>query len=727
MFRKNNSFVARIFKIILVFTVAMGSIVPIQVRAMPQLVVNTPGTLDITFDGEGKVFTDFGNHKVDNGKTVAIQSDGKIVVAGYRYAGGGYDGSDQIAVSRYIGDMLSQTRYVKWDASGDNNGTSWANAYTDLQSALSAAASGDEIWVAAGNYKPTTDTDRAISFNLKNGVKIYGGFAGTETLLAQRNPATNVTTLNGDIGVPYDPSDNSYHVISAENVSTSTVLDGFTIKNGNANGGAFLMGGGMINTSSSPTLANLTFSDNMAASDGGGMFNHGSSEPTLSNVKFSNNSAKWGGGLSNFHSNPTLINVTFYANGASDKGGGMNNASSNPGLTNVIFWINAANLGGGMHNSNSSPTLTNVLFSENTAYSEGGGMRNLNSSNPVLTNVTFAGNSATVGGGSGMSNNLSNPTLTNVTFSNNIASTVGGGIANVSSNPTLKNVILWGDTANSNLEIYNASSTPSITYSIVQGGYAGTGNLDLDPKLGPLQDNGGFTETMALGAGSPAINAGTNTGCPATDQRGVSRLGGQCDIGAYEYRVDTTFEDVPWDHWAWSYIEGLYNAGVTSGCSFSPKLYCPGTTVTRDQMAVFLLKAKYGSGHIPPTPTGVFQDVPTDYWAAAWIEQLAAEGITSGCNVSPKLYCPATTVTRDQMAVFLLKAEHGSGYTPPTSTGVFQDVATNHWAASWVERLAAEGITGGCSTSPKLYCPAIPVSRDQMAVFLDKTFGIPLP
>jgi hypothetical protein len=72
-------------------------------------------------------------------------------------------------------------------------------------------------------------------------------------------------------------------------------------------------------------------------------------------------------------------------------------------------------------------------------------------------------------------------------------------------------------------------------------------------------------------------------------------------------------------------------------------------------MAVFLLRAKYGSAYLPPAPTGVFADVPTTYWAAAWIEQLAAEGITTGCSTTPKQYCPATPVTRDQMAVFLVR------------------------------------------------------------------------
>jgi hypothetical protein len=179
------------------------------------------------------------------------------------------------------------------------------------------------------------------------------------------------------------------------------------------------------------------------------------------------------------------------------------------------------------------------------------------------------------------------------------------------------------------------------------------------------------------------------------------------------------------EYWSWSFIERLYTAGVTSGCSTNPLMYCPTTTVTRDQMAVFLLRGKHGSGYTPPAATGVFQDVPVGYWSAAWIEQLAEEGITSGCSVSPKQYCPVTPVTRDQMAVFLLKAKHGSAYSPPPASGVFQDVPQNHWAAAWIEQLAAEGITSGCSVTPKLYCPDTPVTRDQMAVFLVRNFNLP--
>ena len=142
-------------------------------------------------------------------------------------------------------------------------------------------------------------------------------------------------------------------------------------------------------------------------------------------------------------------------------------------------------------------------------------------------------------------------------------------------------------------------------------------------------------------------------------------------------------------------------------------------------MAVFLLRGIHGSAYTPPSATGaVFADIPANYWAAAWIERLYAEGITVGCGGGK--YCPSTPVTRDQMAVFLLRAKHGSSYVPPTASGsVFGDIPSNFWAAAWVEQLAAEGITGGCGGGN--YCPSVPVTRDQMAAFLQRTFNLILP
>ena len=183
------------------------------------------------------------------------------------------------------------------------------------------------------------------------------------------------------------------------------------------------------------------------------------------------------------------------------------------------------------------------------------------------------------------------------------------------------------------------------------------------------------------------------------------------------------FSDLAPGNFASPWIEKLYNAGITGGCSTSPLRYCPEQVVTRAQMAVFLERSMRGSMYVPTAAASdVFNDVPSSYWSASWIKQLAADGITSGCG--EENYCPELPVTRAQMAVFLLRAKYGAGYIPPAleaDTG-FGDVSSAHWAASWIKQLAAEGITGGCGNGN--YCPDAPVTRAQMAVFLVETFNL---
>ena len=141
-------------------------------------------------------------------------------------------------------------------------------------------------------------------------------------------------------------------------------------------------------------------------------------------------------------------------------------------------------------------------------------------------------------------------------------------------------------------------------------------------------------------------------------------------------------------------------------------------------MAVFLLKAEHGSGYVPPVCAGTFTDVTCPSLFADWIEQLSIEGITGGCGGG--LYCPNNPVTRRQMAVFLLKASQGPGYTPPAAVGIFEDVPTTDAFAPWIEDLYNRQVTAGCQEVPPLYCPISPVTRGQMAVFLVKTFGLPV-
>jgi hypothetical protein len=188
-----------------------------------------------------------------------------------------------------------------------------------------------------------------------------------------------------------------------------------------------------------------------------------------------------------------------------------------------------------------------------------------------------------------------------------------------------------------------------------------------------------------------------------------------------------SFPDVPPGHPFYKFIETLFHKGVTGGCAGGDS-YCPGNPVARAQMAVFLLKSKFGSAHIPPTCTGtVFTDVPcTGGPFDPWIEELAGLQITGGCGGGN--YCPNNTVTRQQMAVFLLKTFEGFAYDPPDCTDIFDDVTCTPGTgfSDWIEELYNRGITGGCSVTPLLYCPTNLNNRGQMAVFLVKTFGLVL-
>jgi hypothetical protein len=182
-----------------------------------------------------------------------------------------------------------------------------------------------------------------------------------------------------------------------------------------------------------------------------------------------------------------------------------------------------------------------------------------------------------------------------------------------------------------------------------------------------------------------------------------------------------TFADVPYGYWSQDFIERLFGAGITGGCGTGPLVYCPDNTVTRAEMAVFLERGShYPVPYAAPNVAPTFNDT-VGHWAEDWIEALKNDGITSGCGNGN--YCPEASVTRAQMAVFLLRARYGSNYTPPNATGVFADVPVGYWADDWIEQLAAESITGGCGAG--IYCPDAPVTRAQMAVFLVRTFNLP--
>jgi subtilisin-like proprotein convertase family protein len=566
-----------------------------------------------------------------------------------------------------IVDVAAAVRYVKPTATGTGTGNSWANASGNLQAMIDASAVGDEVWVATGTYKPSAyptgcsgcSTARDYTFHLKNGVKVYGGFAGTETLLTQRNITANPTILSGDFNnddvVTGSSStlsitgntENAYHVVLSVSDAATTVLDGFTVRGGNANVSSSSItvegqsifrssSGGMHNNLSSPTVNNCTFTGNSAISNGSAMYNNNNSSPTVSNCTFTANSANFGSAIyNNSSSSPSITNCTFTGNLAILFGGAIYNSSSSPTITNTTFINNSADSGGAIYNSSSSPSITNSTFNGNSATSAGGAMYNNSTSSAIITNSIFTGNSADRGGamynsssssslsisnctfssntgrlGGTIHNNDASPTITNCTFADNHATSTAGGIYNLgTSSPTITNCAFAGNTAAvivgaignfntstptiTNCTFFNNSApsdggiennaagtvitnciiwgnsaqitgdfAPTVTYSIVQGGYTGMGNLNADPQFVNATIPAGLDgihrtadDGLRLGLCSPAINAGTTTGAPSTDIIGTSRPQfTSIDMGAYE---STNNSNIP----------AVNISGTTTGCS----------------------------------------------------------------------------------------------------------------------------------------------------------------
>jgi hypothetical protein len=436
--------------------------------------------------------------------------------------------------------------YVNTAALGANNGTSWSNAFTSLQAAIAVAVGGNEVWVAAGRYTPSSSGDRNASFVLKSGVKFYGGFAGTENDLSARDIAAHATILSGDLLGDDGPnftnnSENSYHVVRSANNGSSTILDGFTVSGGNANGtGAADRGAGMFNENSAVTVRHVTVSGNTASNAGGGVFNSGNI-PALIDMTINNNFAPNGGGMYNQGGTPTLTRVTVRGNRATT-GGGVINQGSDPILTDVWLTDNEAVAnGGGIYNGGGgSPKLTNLTISGNRA-GFGGGMYNA-TSNPLIVNTVLSGNRASRGGAIENAG-TSQPVLTNVTISGNLADTAGGAIISFGTSVVaVRNSILWNNDAAASPEIGNAdSSTTSVTNSIVKGGYpSGTSIIDADPLfLAPVTTIPSSEGNLHLRTGSPAIDKGDISFLPAgvtTDRAGLPRVVGDAvDLGAYEW------------------------------------------------------------------------------------------------------------------------------------------------------------------------------------------------
>jgi parallel beta-helix repeat protein len=392
---------------------------------------------------------------------------------------------------------------------GQAGGTTYyvdANGFADfttIQGAISDAGTvnGDEIEVAPGTYY------EAIDFSGK-GVRLYS------------SGGPDVTTINGT---------GNYHVVKCVNgEGAGTILEGFTITGGNANGGPWpdYHGGGMLNDTTSPTVTNCIFSGNQASQGGGGMLNNWSN-PTVTGCNFSGNTAgQIGGGMYNYQSSPTVTNCIFSSNDAANGGGGViNNVSSSPVVTNCTFSDNTAldatyGDGGGMWNStNSDANVTDCNFSGNIAGHDGGGMFNT-SSGPTVINCTFSANQAGVGGGGMINFSGSSATVTDCNFSGNTAGNDGGGMYNYSSSPTVTTCTFisnQADNAGGGMLNYSGSS-PTVAYC------AFTDNEALDSTYG---DGGGMWN-------------GSNSDANVTDCNFSGNIAGDSGGGMYNYQSSPT-------------------------------------------------------------------------------------------------------------------------------------------------------------------------------------------
>lgn len=493
---------------------------------------------------------------------------------------------------------------------GANDGSSWEDAYIDLQDGLRAAASGDEVRVGQGTYRPAPARGDVNATFAIAGVVVRGGYAGTGAADPDANdPKAFVTTLSGDLNQndpgPPEPiahfTDNAHHVVTVSGSSSPTELAGFVITHGIALGfDAGGQGGGLLNIGGNLVISQCVIRENLAT-HGGGMFNRDGAAPTLIDCTFEGNRCETGaqgGAIYNINSQATMTGCQFIGNGdgtcgtTASYGGALYNEASEVFVSQCTFTGNRASSGGAVYtfkgrggsyddchfedncaegggamvNFTASPALTNCTFASNQA-ENGGAVRNFSGSEPLFTNCTFEGNVATLFGGGAMNNHSGNPTLINCSFRNNsaIGSSVvtGGAMRNVGdSNPTLINCEFFGNSAAFGGAMYSESgSIPALTnctfaqnhangggpggpggpvggalhgsgfivsnsivwgntprsiagqatfsYSDVEGGSPGEGNIDADPMF-VNQARG----DLRLTPGSPCIDAANNAGVP---------------------------------------------------------------------------------------------------------------------------------------------------------------------------------------------------------------------
>jgi len=389
--------------------------------------------------------------------------------------------------------------YVSKEATGKNNGMSWTNAFTDLQSALSSAMPGDTIWVAKGTYKPSVDKNgdsnpsdpRTKAFCMVSDIPVFGGFAGNEASLAQRNIKLNETILSGDIGETGINDDNCYSVIRG---ASNTLLDGFTITAGNGNG-------------------TVSLETDM----GGGLYNNGISNVKIRNCIFINNFSKQGGAIGNYFCfDSIIVSNCRFINNSSYNGGAIGNWDIRTFITNSIFTGNTTSssnsYGSAIYNwgSGSTSVITNCTFYNNIDESSRGAIHNRGVTSTVVNSILW---------GNGQDIVNSNPMSgCNVFYSCVEQPGYAGNNGNISSNP------MFIDASNGDFRLSGGSPCIDAADGTKAPAFDIDGNARSDDPETPNTGNGSpdysdmgtfeylFTTGFVLPANESSINIFPNPG-----------------------------------------------------------------------------------------------------------------------------------------------------------------------------------------------------------------------
>jgi hypothetical protein len=283
--------------------------------------------------------------------------------------------------------------FVDHDATGLNTGTSWPDAYNDLQSALATAQSGDEIWIAEGAYFPSSGTDRTATFRMVDGVNLYGGFAGDETAADQADPIGRTTLLNGNIGSRSSTEDNSLHVVTID-PGVHTQWDGISVFGGQASGiGADQQRGGGLLNAGSLVLNRSRFWSNQAQQKGGAIYNSGEIVITRGDLvgNMADTSQGEGGAIYNA-GRLTIADSTLQSNGAS-RGGGILHDGDDLSIRNSSLIANYAAQGGGVYQRSGAVAFSHNTLAYNYAYGMASGGGIFATTHEVhLTHTLVAGN-----------------------------------------------------------------------------------------------------------------------------------------------------------------------------------------------------------------------------------------------------------------------------------------------------------------------------------------------